>query len=96
MEDHKIDNSSLGADSLFCVFLETKTHSVYLFPDLTREMLHELLQTFDEGSDQLVARNISGSVQVVPARIVQSIGLTSHTVKAALDFTECTYLRRAP
>jgi hypothetical protein len=45
----------------------------YSFPDMTQEHHHELLQQLDMGSEQVIARNISGVFLTIPMRIIDKV-----------------------
>lgn len=57
------------------VVFETRTGAFYSFPDLTQETFNELLQQLDIRAEQIIARNISGSMLILPLRILQRVSL---------------------
>ena len=57
------------------VVFETSMSAYYTFPDLTQEMFTELLQQLDVRSEQVIVRNISGAMLVLPLRIIKRVSL---------------------
>lgn len=64
---------AMRENSLVHVAIKTTLGAYYTFPDMTPEMVDELLLQFDTQSEQVVARNISGGTLVLPMRIVHQV-----------------------
>lgn len=63
------------SSQLVHVVFETSMMACYTFPDLTQEMFTELLQQLDVRSEQVITRNISGAMLVLPLRIIKRVSL---------------------
>lgn len=57
------------------VAFHTTLGAYYTFPDMTQEMFHELLQQLDVKSEQIIARNVSGAMLILPMRILSNLYL---------------------
>lgn len=67
--------AAAGQSQLVHVVFETSMGAYYTFPDLTQEMFTELLQQLDVKSEQVITRNVSGAMLVLPLRIISRVSL---------------------
>ena len=61
------------ADPLTHIAIRTILGAYYTVPDMTMEMVHEMLDHVNRDVEQLVVRNLSEATLVIPTRIIAGI-----------------------
>ena len=75
------DDKEVEASHLVHVVFRTTLGAYYTFPDMTQATFSELLQQLKVRSEQIIARNISGVMIVLPFRILwglYQVGIAEH------------------
>jgi hypothetical protein len=60
-------------DPLIHIVIRTILGAYYTMPDMTQEMVHEMLAHLDQDIENLVVRNLSEATLVIPVRIIESV-----------------------